>query len=154
MEESPLDWSKSQREAYGFIRRAVDEGLSATYALGQFREGGGSIRNQWWYELYRETFANIGWRETIEELPDSYTISEKMYRQVDWDLREKYAVMGKVRGWSEELGQYIEKWVTVESDRPLTKGEFRGYMQQAIDDTIGSPDMEVEEVFEWDAVMR
>jgi hypothetical protein len=154
MSEPQEEWSKNQQTAYEYIRSAVARGLTATSAVQEYRSGGGHIANDFWYKQFKIQFAHAGWRETIDDMPETYTVSEKMYRQVDWDLREKYAVMGRVRGYSEEVGAYIEKWVTAESDVPLTKTEWRGYLAQAVYDTIGSPSFEVEEVLEWDAVMR
>ena len=36
----------------GFINQAIDQGLSATAALAQFREAGGAIANERWFQSY------------------------------------------------------------------------------------------------------
>lgn len=44
--------------APGWIAGAIREGLSATAALNQFRDGGGTIRDAVWYKLYAEQRAS------------------------------------------------------------------------------------------------
>lgn len=46
----------------GFIVGAINEGQSATAALGAFRQAGGEMRTQTWYRLFGETQASIAAR--------------------------------------------------------------------------------------------
>jgi hypothetical protein len=152
MSEPQEQWTKSQRIAFPFIQKAVSEGLTATAAINEYRAGGGAIRSQDWYSLFRQEFAQTGVRENIKEIPYTYTIPETMFDPRDWDTRGKYVVQMRVWGYSEELDTYIEKWVSVESDLLRTKAEYRTLAQQAVFDTIGSPDFTISEIRQWDAV--
>lgn len=154
MSEEEKGWSQSQKIAFPFIQSAIERGLNATESLGQYREGGGSIRDAYWYSLFRETFGQIGVRDKIEQLPISYKVTESMFQDVDWDLRAKYAIQMKVSGYSEELGQRIVKWVTVESDELVTKAEWRYGAQMAVNDTIGSPEFTIDTFLEYNPMMR
>lgn len=154
MTEEQKGWSQSQKIAFPFISSAITRNLNATEGLKQYRDGGGQIRDTSWYELFKETFAQIGVRDKIEQLPVTYKVTEAMFQDVDWDLRAKYAVQMKVSGYSEELGQRIVKYVTIESDELVTKAEWRYGAQQAIDDTIGSPVFTVDTFIEYNPIKR
>lgn len=154
MSEPRLSWTNSQRTAFSYIRKGINDGLSATGALRQYREGGGSIRDSSWYSLYRETFSQEGWRETVKELPMTYVVTERMFQETDWDFREKYIMQMKVGGYSIELGRRVTKWVTVEGDKLYTKQEWRWYAQEAVDNTLGSVPFEIDVVHEYAPLIR
>jgi hypothetical protein len=137
------------KQALPFIQRGVREGLTATAALSQYRDGGGAIRDSSWYQVYRLTFAQEGVRENVKRIPETYIVTDQMFEPVPYDYREKYVMKMKVSGYSTELDQRIHKWVTVESDHLLTKSEWRSYAQLAVTDTIGSPDFTVDRVDQW-----
>jgi hypothetical protein len=154
MSENTVTWSQSQKDAFSYIRRSVSEGISATSALKQYRDGGGSIRDNLWYSLYKETFSQEGWRETVAKLPVTYTVTDKMFQETDWDFREQYIMQMKVSGYSTELGQRITKWVTVENDTILTKQEWRWLAQEAASATLGTPPFAIDTFLEYAPLKR
>lgn len=52
----------------GLLLNALSEGLSATKALSNFREAGGSIRTQTWYKLAGEVRAAVANRDVVTGL--------------------------------------------------------------------------------------
>jgi len=113
-------WTSSQKRAFSYIQSAVKRGMTATAGLSQYRAGGGAIRDSSWFGLFRETFAQVGVRENILRIPETYTIPDSMFQETDFDFRSKYVAQMKVRGYCPELEQRITKWVTVESDELVT----------------------------------
>jgi hypothetical protein len=154
MSPNGIGWTQSQKDAFSYIRRGVGEGLTATNALKQYRAGGGAIRDSSWYRLYKETFNQEGWRETVKELPTTYTVTPKMHQETDWDFKEEFVMQMRVSGYSEEIAQRVTKWVTVESDRPLTKAEWRWNAQVAVSDTIGSIPFMIDRFLEYAPLHR
>lgn len=154
MSEQTVTWTNSQKQAFAYIRRGVSTGLSATGALRQYRAGGGAIRDSSWYSLYRRTFAQEGWRETVKEIPMTYIVRENMFQSTDWDFKEQYIMQMKVSGYSKEIGRRITKWVTVENDKLLTKQEWLWYAQEAVNNTIGSIPFEIDRVHEYAPLIR
>jgi len=152
--ETQTGWTKSQVTAYPYIQKGVADGLTATAALKQFRAGGGSIRDAYWYALFREDFAQSGVRENILEIPMTYTIPDTMFQSVDYDYREKYVMQMKVRGYSQELDRTVTRWITAENDTMITKREWTYLAAQAIYDTIGSPPMIISSIVEWNPLKR
>ncbi len=138
MSEQGLSWTSSQKRAFGYIQKGVADGLSASDGLRQYRAGGGAIRDSSWFSLYKQTTNLEGWKKTVKALPTTYMVRENMHLETDWDWREEYIMQMKVSGYSEEIGQRITKYITVESDKLLTKQEWRWFGQQAVDDTLGS----------------
>lgn len=154
MSELGTTWTDSQKQAFSYIRRSVSEGISATSALKDYRSGGGAIRDSLWYSLYKETFSQEGWKETVKQLPMTYTVTDKMYQETDWDFREKYIMQMKISGYSSEIGQRITKWVTVEGDKTYTKQEWRWFAQEAVDNTLGSVPFVIDTFIEYAPMKR
>lgn len=154
MSEPKAQWSASQENAFAFVRQGVESGLSGRAALKQYRAGGGHIGNENWFSLYKSAFNISGYRETIKQIPMTYNVRETMFTDVDFDFREKYVMQMKVRGWSEELGMNITKWVTAESPNIITKQEWNWAAQDAVDAGIKSPVFVISRVLEWDAMRR
>ena len=128
--------------------------MTATAGLSEYRSGGGAIRDSSWFRVFRETFAQVGVRENILRIPETYVIPDSMFQKTDFDFRSKYVAQMKVTGYSEELHQRITKWVTVESDELVTKREWRYGAQQAIDAGLGSPDFIIDRITEWQTDVR
>jgi len=154
MSESGIAWTSSQKKAFSYVQSAVERGMTATAGLAQYRSGGGAIRDSSWFGLFKETFAQVGVRENILKIPETYTIPDSMFQESDFDFRSKYVAQMKVTGYSEELKQRITKWVTVESDQLVTKAEWRYGAQQAIDGKLGSPDFIIDRIIEWQTFVR
>lgn len=154
MSEDSFQWTQSQKEAFSYIRSGVERQLSATGALKQYRAGGGKIRDAYWYSLYKQEFNFVGARERIEEIPMTYNVPETMFNPTDYDFQSKYIMSMKVSGWSSELGMRVTKYVTVESDEIVTKAEWRWGAQQAVNNTLGSPDILIDRIWEYDARIR
>lgn len=139
MSEEELNWTSSQKRAYSFVTSAVNRGMSARSAVKEYRAGGGSIGNVQWFSIYKTAFNAFGWKETVQEVPPTYIVRKEMFTPTGLDFREEYILQAKVSGWSEELQQNVTKWVTVESDKLLTKQEWLWGLQQAVDASLGSP---------------
>jgi hypothetical protein len=154
MSESQETWTQSQKDAWSYVRKGVGEGLSGRAALRQYREGGGHIGNANWFSLYKTAFNIEGWKETIQEIPRTYNIREEMFTDIDVDYRSEFILQAKVSGYSEELSMRITKWVTVESDKILTKQEWLWGMQQAVDSSLGSPVFLIDQRIEYSALHR
>lgn len=154
MTEPRAQWSASQETAFGFVRRSVSDGLSGRAGLRAYRAGGGHIGNENWFALYKSAFNIDGYRETIKQVPMTYNVRDTMFTDVDMDFREEYVMQMKVRGYSEELGMTVTKWVTAESDKIITKQEWLWGAQDAVDAGLGSPVFVISRVLEWEAMRR
>jgi len=154
MSENQPTWTASQKIAFPYTQRGASEGLTATEALAQYRSGGGRIRDASWYALYKEAFAQVGVRDKVTHIPMTYTVPETMFEKVDYDYRRQYVMQMEVRGWCEELGQNVTRWVSIESDNLLTKGEWLYGAQKNINDRLGSQDLLITSVLDWNPVQR
>lgn len=148
------DWTSAQRRAFSYARMGEKEGLSIAATLRGYRAGGGAIRTRDFYDVSRYAKQISDWSDTIETLPDDYDIREEMHTVVDWDFRERYVLQMEVGGYSKELGMYVRKFVTVESDKLLTRKEWEWGAQQAVDYTIGSPIFTIERIYSFEALVR
>lgn len=147
-------WNTPLRRAWQWIVSGVERGLTATAALREYREAGQRIANQTWYDNYRTAFEQLGQRESIREIPRTYTIPESMFTESGFDWREKYVMQMEVQGTIPETGQRYSKWVTVESDELLTKAEWQHYAQEAIYGTPGSIQLEVDGISDFVGYIR
>ena len=154
MTQEGSTWTSSQKKAFSYIQSAVERGMTATKGLSEYRAGGGAIRDSSWYGLFKVTFGQVGVRENVLRIPETYTIPESMFQPTDFDFRSKYVAQMKVRGYCPELEQRITKWVTVESDELVTKREWRYGAQQAVDAGLGAPDFIIDTILEWQTYVR
>lgn len=154
MTEERFQWTTSQKRAQPFVESGVQRQMTATAALREYRLGGGAIRDAYWYSLYKEEFAYRGTKDKIEQIPNTYIVPETMFKPTDFDYYAKYIMRMRVSGYSEELDMRIVKNVTVESDELITKAEWRYGAQMAIDNTLGSPPMIVDRIWDYEAKIR
>ncbi|NIW97358.1 MAG: hypothetical protein GWN13_03765 [Phycisphaerae bacterium] len=134
----PRLWPKSVNEAWSFILRGAKEGLSPTEALRQYRDGGGTIRNEYWYDAYREAQIVDEIGQQILDLPDYYTVNPYLATDSPFMWRQEWVMQIEVFGEDPETQERYSRWITVESDEPLTKEEYYDMAQDVIDGTPGS----------------
>jgi hypothetical protein len=154
MTEQTVKWTQSQKTAFEFVVRAVGEGLSGNEGLRQYRAGGGQIGRDLWFDLYRETFAQAGWRETIGQIPGTYTVREQFFGHTDLDWREKYVMQMKVSGIDPETNERITKWVCAESDKVLTKQEWQWLAQDAVSGKITTREFVIDSYLDYSGWTR
>jgi len=145
----PKLWPASINKAWEYVVRGAKEGLSATEALRQYRSGGGAISNEYWYDAYNEAkdLAMLG--EQIGELPDFYTVNEYLAIDSPFRWQQEWVMQMEVTGRDPETGEEISRWVTVESDTPLTKSEYQESAQASITANPGSSPFEIAGVIDW-----
>lgn len=134
----PRLWPKSVNEAWSFILRGAKEGLTATEALRQYRSGGGRIANEYWYDAFREAQIVDDIGQQIADLPDYYTVNPYLATDSPFQWRQEWVMQIEVWGEDPETQERYSRWITVESDEPLTKEEYYDYAQDVIDGTPGS----------------
>lgn len=145
----PQLWPKSLNIAWEYVVRAAREGLSASEGLRQYREGGGAIRNQTWYDAYAEARIVDEIGDQIGELPDFYTVNPFLATNSPFDWRQEWIMQIEVWGEITETEERVSRWITVESDEPLTKAEYLDLAQQAVDYTPGSIPFQIISATDW-----
>lgn len=145
----PKLWPKSINVAWEYVVRAAKEGLSATEGLRQYREGGGSIRNEFWYDAYHQAqeIDEIG--QQIQDLPDFYNVNKYLATDSPFSWRQEWIMQMEVVGDDPETQERYTRWVTVESDEPLTKGEYSDAAQESIYGTPGSIPFQIVDVTDY-----
>lgn len=145
----PQLWPKSVNEAWSFVLRAAQEGLRPSEALRQYRAGGGTIRNEYWYDAYNraEEVAEIG--SKIQDMPYEYSVNPQLATDSPFNWRQEWIMQIEVWGTDPQTQEQYKRWITVESDEPLTKYEYLDYAQESIDKTPGSLPFEVGEASDW-----
>lgn len=134
----PRLWPKSINVAWEFVVRAAKEGLTATESLRQYRAGGGAIRNQYWYDAFSEAQVVDEIGQQIQDLPDFYMVNEHLATDSPFAWRQEWVMQMEVTGDDPETQEQYTRWITVESDSPLTKQEYGDAAQNSIDGTPGS----------------
>lgn len=137
-------WTSAMRVAWQYTLSGAEQGLTATNALGQYRGGGGKIRDSDWYSLYKDAFGMAGKRESIEKIPSTYVIPDSMATESGFDWYQKYVMQYDVTGRHPETGIRSTRTVTVENDELLTKKEWQLAANDAIEDDPGSEPIEIE----------
>ena len=131
-EQSSLKWGTSLKQAWDYMIRGASDGLTASDALKQYRSGGGHIGNEAWYSGFRIAFSVVGTRESIRNIPNTYTVPESMSNESGFDWRREYVMQMEIRGYDTETNQWIRKWVTAESDILIQRSEWQAEAVRAM----------------------
>lgn len=112
-------WSDSQRQAWSYVKEGAESGLNATEALKEYRAGGGSIRNDSWYELYRDYKAGGERWDTVGYMQPGDHIPESMYVITDLNYQQKYIANVGVH-YVDGNGVAGTQYITIESNERHT----------------------------------
>ena len=127
-------WTKSQRQAWGFVQSAYDEGLSTTDSLSAYRAGGGKIRTSDWVTLWhREDEGSKAW-DTLYQYGTGDTVPESMFERVDVNYKNKYTVSFSADVRREDGTIIHNMYRQVSSDERHTVGEYLDAIQESLSD--------------------
>jgi len=149
-----IRWSESQKRAWWFAIRAEREGMSAREGLRQYRAGGGHIGTDYWFELYRTVRWTSVTGDSIIEIPENYTISDEFHLEVPFNYRQEYIYTVHLYGRDPETDMPLERYITVESDYPLSRREIEFGAYESLQYTIGTPPFIIDNVAEIAAYKR
>ena len=125
-------WSGSQREAWGYIQSAYDQGLRQTEALKAYRSGGGAIRSSSWSELWhRYDEGGQSW-DTLYQYKTSDVIPESMYEPVGLNFRSKYNITYKTNIKMDDGTILHDQYRTIRSNYRLSLGEIYEEIQETL----------------------
>ena len=85
-------WSKSQREAWSYVEKGVNEGYTQTEALAEYRSGGGKIRTSSWGELWHRAEVSSERWNNLYQLKQTDEVPESFYAQTGIAFKEKYVM--------------------------------------------------------------
>lgn len=115
----------------GFIAQSIRDGLSGNESLRQFREAGGSMRNEYWRSTYADVRDAMARSETVPGLnPDMLPTGEDY---ASWEMGRggQYATQVSVFIRQSGTGDTGTRNFTYVTDDPHTPGEAE---QAAIDE--------------------
>ncbi len=122
-------YTTSEAVAWEFVLNASSRGMTATSALQEYRAGGGHIRNQDWYFLFRATQDAAYSRELSSRLPDYFTVNKDAYQWTPVGFEMPYVAKVKVTARDSEGNVYASFWRTIERTTNTTRA---GWEQQAV----------------------
>jgi len=105
-------WTVAMRESWQYALEAAEMGLSGSAALRAFREGGGSIRTQDWYQLHRWAGEVIRSGEEAELYPRYRDLPESVFVSTDIDYREEFVVTAEVSWTDPATGRRVRRHIT------------------------------------------
>lgn len=137
------EWTKAQRQAWGYIESYVSEGYTASEALKSYRESGGAIRTQDWYREYeRYQVSGEEWNQ-LNLYRSTDTLPDHMFIDDPYKFSKKYVMQYSAYVRNADTGEIEQVYRQVESGRQLTKQQW---LDAANNNLIGDKSMRVEEV--------
>ena len=149
MSEEAGRWTKSQKMAAGFSWSAASKGLSQAAGLAEYRAGGGAIRTADWNELFRSSFAIVGWREDIATVPLHWQIPERMFETQDIDWTSKYNFIAEVKYFNTATQAWETKHIQAGFDELPTHAEWRAEALRRMQQEEASPAFDPERGVHW-----
>jgi hypothetical protein len=102
--------------AWDYVQSAMARGLTSTEGLREYRDGGGSIRNQSWNDLTSLARDTVDTGDRLVGQEFETPIPGSVYSIVGDDYGHKYVVVSDVSYTDAATGQTVKRTVTVESD--------------------------------------
>lgn len=99
------------------------------------------------YGLYDEAIDN--WQK-IHNIPDFHTISEDFSLSSPFDWKQDHIMQMRIQGIDLNTGEQVDTWITVENDRAVSKDEWLGMAQEAVEDSPFGYSYSVDYVAEWE----
>lgn len=119
----------------GFIAQSIRDGLSGNESLRQFREAGGSMRNEYWRSTFADVRDAMARSESVAGLnPDAIPNAED-YAQWAMGRGGQYATQVNVFMRGKGTGDSGFQPFTYVTDEPHTPGEA----EQAAQDELSDP---------------
>ncbi len=116
--------SKSERLAYPFTYAGLRQGQSASETLKQFRAGGGRIRTQSFYNLFRFVQDLVDRGSRVRFLNRTATPRRESLPEIGTRQLREYSFRVEVRGLAPRREEDEGYFVTVSSSTLMSRGEI------------------------------
>jgi len=117
-------WTSAMKSVFQFVRKAVYGLIERETAIETITRGIPDISREEVSKLWDVAEYEPTKSEKLMDLPKTYVPSVELGTLVDWDLKQKYAMQVNVHFWSESRQEWMDMWVTAESDEPLAMVEW------------------------------
>lgn len=145
----PQLWPQSVNRAWEYILSAVKSGLQQTATLKAYRDAGEHISNQYWGDAWHEAEQVDMMGQKLQRLPEWEDFNPNLAIDSPFDWRQEWVVQIEVWGEVPETHERYTRWVTVESDEPLSKMDYYDAAQDAINFTPGSIPFTIMDATDW-----
>lgn len=124
------EFTESQTAAWDWIRASVDEGITATQALQQYRSAGNAIRTQDWYRVFNSVrdYGDI-WQDA-KTFAANETIPERLWMNAPRNFAQDYVAEVEVAIRNNETGELTKTFRYIENDYRMSQDEIKGYLEQ------------------------
>lgn len=126
------EWTKSQQQAAPWAWSAASKGLSQAEGERQYVAGGGAIGHEAWREVYKASFAVVGWREDIKSIPAHWTIPEHMFEATGTDWGMRFNFIAEVEVWLKQEQRWDIRYAQVQDDELKTREKWHQLSIEAL----------------------
>lgn len=137
-------------QTWHYIKSAVKSGIESSIAFTQTIAGGLTPELEPYevaYDFYDQSVAD--W-QTIGQMNYDELIPSDMAMSTPFDWRDKHIMQMRIQGINSQTGESVDRWITVENDREMTKGEWLTAAQGAVDESVGSDPTDIDYIAEYE----
>lgn len=142
------------KEAWHFVGSAVKSAIGSEEAQRLITPISDLLKPQdvdLYYGLYSE--AVEAWQK-ITNIPDEYLVNKEFAILSPFDWRQEHIVKMRIHGIDTITGELVDTWITVESNKELTKGEWLQLGQEAVFDSPFGYSYEIEYASEFEYYIK
>lgn len=121
-----------QQEAYDDIADVLSDDVDIEEFLGQ-------------YDLYQDALPT--W-DKIKDIPETHIVSEEFALPTSLDYRRNHIMKMKVSAYDVASENFVEQWITVESDKLLTRAEWEREATKNTLDTLAGTNLVIVDILE------
>ncbi len=129
-----LNFTDAQSRAWDYIRAAVDEELTATNALKQYRDAGGSIRTQDFYRTYNVVKEYGDQWQQLDTFTKTETVPERFYLAAPRNFEQKYVAEVHFDFRNVDTNELERGYRYIESDHRMSQSEIENALNELGED--------------------
>jgi hypothetical protein len=125
-------WTPSMTQAWEYVVSGLRQGLTSAAALGEYRQGGGTVRTQDWYTLAHRAEGISDVSNYVLRMPEDMSMPQRLFTPIDYDYQQDYWLNTRVQGRDQITGMYVDRWITFEFDAPPTRGDINAQIKEVL----------------------
>ena len=143
-------FTPSQEQAWSYVESGVNRGMTMTGALAEYRAGGGSIRTQYWSDLWNTLKgAKSDW-DTVNYYKPTDTLPAYLYVSTPINYANTYTVRAKATIIDSAGNVIADQYRQVSFSTRKTKGEIMDALANEFNFGVTSAYGAIKEVTEFE----
>ncbi len=142
------------RQVAHFVSSSVSRGLGAVKSYSSVRDLVAGVTETDWtkqYDIFKS--GKDAWSR-ISDIPSEYIVTDEFALDTSFAYKGQNVMRLKLSALDLDTGEFLEKWVTVESDKKHSREAWIGMASDSVSESLAGYNYEVIEVLDYEYLQR